>query len=310
MIKNEMRFSELATDYLSQPSEKYGKEKSDVAKRRVRQLCDEFGSRWVHEIDEIEFHRFFRNVRKKDIANATYNTYITYYRAMMHYGRDVLHCVEYVPKVKLLKEAARVEFYEPWAWEALEAQLDPLRRDIALFALLHGLRKSNVNLMRLDWIDRNLEYVSVPSWAAKNGKWNEVPLIDESKEIVTRRLKGIRELEKKFSWLPPVEYLFAQTTGKKQSLGKPLYQVTNDTWRDAIERAGLPPGMRFHSLRHTFATYHKRAGTDDRVLQKLGGWDSPKSMDRYAHVTGPELKKAAHNVTNSLRERHNLENDS
>ena len=301
MIKNEMRFSELAEEYLSQPSEKYGKEKSHVAKIRVKQLCDDFGRRWVHEIDDTDVNRFFRNVRKKDIANATFNTYVTYYRAVMHYGRDVLHCVEYVPKVRLLKETPRVEFYEPWAWEALEAQLDPLRRDIALFALLHGLRKSNVNLMRLDWIDRNIKYVSVPGWAAKNGKWNEVPLIDESKEIITRRLKGIRELEEKFSWLPPVEYLFAQTTGRKKSLGKPLYQVTNDTWRAAIKRAGLPPDMRFHSLRHTFATYHKRAGTDDRVLQQLGGWDSPKSMDRYAHVTSPELQEAAHNVTNILK---------
>ena len=93
----------------------------------------------------------------------------------MHYGRDVLHCVEYVPKVKLLKETPRVEFYEPWAWEALEAQLDPLRRDIALFALLHGLRKSNVNLMRLDWIDRSMEYVSVPGWAAKTASGTKCP---------------------------------------------------------------------------------------------------------------------------------------
>ena len=150
MRKNEMRFSDLAEEYLSQPSEKYGRKKSATANRRINQLCNEFGHRWVHEIDETDVNRFFRNVRKKEYANATFNTFVTYYRAVMHYGRDVLHCVEYVPKVKLLKETARVEFYEPWAWKALEAQLDPLRRDIALFSLLHGLRKSNVNLMRLD----------------------------------------------------------------------------------------------------------------------------------------------------------------
>lgn len=302
MRKNEMRFSDLAEDYLSQPSEKYGRKKSATANRRINQLCNEFGHRWVHEIDETDVNRFFRNVRKKEYANATFNTFVTYYRAVMHYGRDVLHCVEYVPKVKLLKETARVEFYEPWAWKALEAQLDPLRRDIALFALLHGLRKSNVNLMRLDWIDRNMEYVLIPGWAGKNDKYNEVPLVDESKEIVTRRLKGIRELEERFSWLPPVEYLFAQTTGQKKSLGKPLAQVTSRSWRAARKRAGLPPGMRFHSLRHTFATWHKRAGTDDRVLQQLGGWESPKSMDRYAHVTSPERREAANNITNLLEE--------
>ena len=84
MIKNEMRFSELAEEYLSQPSEKYGKEKSHVAKIRVKQLCDDFGRRWVHEIDDTDVNRFFRNVRKKDIANATFNTYVTYYLSLIH----------------------------------------------------------------------------------------------------------------------------------------------------------------------------------------------------------------------------------
>ena len=299
MKRNVMRFSELAEDYLSQPSEKYGRKKSHIAELRVRQLRDEFGHRWVHEIDETDVSRFFRNVRKKDIANATFNTYVTYYRAVMHYGRDVLHCIEYVPKVKLLKETERVEFYEPWAWKALEAQLDPLRRDIALFALLHGLRKSNVNLMRREWVDRNLEYVLIPGWAGKTDKWNEIPLLDESKEIITRRLDGIRELEERIPRLE-IDFVFAQTTGLRKSLGKPLVQVTSKAWRAALKRAGLPAGMRFHSLRHTFATYHKRAGTHDRVLQQLGGWENPKSMDRYSHVTSPELRKAANNITNLL----------
>ena len=62
----------------------------------------------------------------------------------------------------------------------------------------------------------------------------------------------------------------------------------------------LPKGTRVHGLRHTVATWHRRAGTDDRQVRKLAGWNSAKSIERYSHILAPELIEAAGNLENII----------
>ena len=46
-------------------------------------------------------------------------------------------------------------------------------------------------------------------------------------------------------------------------------------------RAGLKD-FRFHDLRHTWASFHRQAGTSCDELKDLGGWKSRVMVDRYA----------------------------
>ncbi|MFQ5781129.1 MAG: tyrosine-type recombinase/integrase, partial [Nitrospiria bacterium] len=43
------------------------------------------------------------------------------------------------------------------------------------------------------------------------------------------------------------------------------------------------PGLRFHDLRHTFATRLVQAGVDLYSVQKLGRWKTVSMVIRYAH---------------------------
>jgi len=52
----------------------------------------------------------------------------------------------------------------------------------------------------------------------------------------------------------------------------------------AVDRANLAP-FRFHDLRHTFASRLAMNGVNDRTLMALGGWKSPRMLDRYAHLS-------------------------
>ena len=58
------------------------------------------------------------------------------------------------------------------------------------------------------------------------------------------------------------------------------------------ELAGIDD-FRWHDLRHTFATWHRQAGTPTHELQKLGGWKTLSMVERYAHIAPEGLQAAA-----------------
>lgn len=74
--------------------------------------------------------------------------------------------------------------------------------------------------------------------------------------------------------------------------GNPIVQVNTKAWRNALHRAGIED-FRWHDLRHTFATWHREAGTPTHELQRLDGWKTQSMVERYAHVAPKGLQLAA-----------------
>ena len=54
-----------------------------------------------------------------------------------------------------------------------------------------------------------------------------------------------------------------------------------------------------HVLRHTFASRLAMAGADLRTIQKLGGWQSLKMVERYAHLSPSHKSEAVERLANS-----------
>jgi len=71
--------------------------------------------------------------------------------------------------------------------------------------------------------------------------------------------------------------------------GHPVGQFTTRAWREAIGRCGLK-GLRWHDLRHTWASWHAQGGTPLLALMELGGWKSLAMVRRYAHFSPAELE--------------------
>ena len=60
-----------------------------------------------------------------------------------------------------------------------------------------------------------------------------------------------------------------------------------------MKEAGLP-NMRFHDLRHTFATHALTSGVDAKTLSGiLGHTKTSFTLDTYTHVTGDMHRKAS-----------------
>ena len=67
-----------------------------------------------------------------------------------------------------------------------------------------------------------------------------------------------------------------------------------------LKRAGLPK-VRFHDLRHTFATLSLKSGVDVKTLSgALGHYSAGFTLDTYAHVTTDAQLKAAQTMGNIL----------
>jgi len=66
-------------------------------------------------------------------------------------------------------------------------------------------------------------------------------------------------------------------------------------WTAALRRAEIE-NFRQHDLCHTFATWHRQAGTPTHELQRLEGWKTGSMVERYAHVAPEALQGAANRL--------------
>lgn len=69
-----------------------------------------------------------------------------------------------------------------------------------------------------------------------------------------------------------------------------------------LKNTGLP-SIRFHDLRHTFATHALAGGVDAKTLSGiLGHTNASFTLDTYTHVTGDMQKQAANTVCDFMTE--------
>jgi integrase len=71
--------------------------------------------------------------------------------------------------------------------------------------------------------------------------------------------------------------------------------ISNTGWVTALERAGIKD-FRFHDLRHTWASWHRQAGTSCDELKDPGGRKSRQMVDRYAKFATENLLSAASRI--------------
>ena len=256
-----------------------------------------FKDRQMSSINSLDAFRMAKDVRtKKGLSNAGINNYTKYLRALCKFARKTL-VVQFdnFPEFDNLKENERKEWLEPEEAAKLIRWLDPLRANMVRMALATGLRNANVREMRWDWVSSDGKALNIPSKYMKGNISHNITLSKAARVVIKERLQERDILLKTYPKLrkhqPTLDYVFVQDC--KQSLGNPFCptSITNRTWKRAVVKAKLPSWVRFHSMRHTFATWHVKAGSTDGDIMAAGGWASAKSMGRYTHQD-EEHKKA------------------
>ena len=179
-----------------------------------------------------------------------------------------------VTKVKLFSERDNLKERVLTADEEtkLLAHCAPHLRPIVVFALNTGMRRGEILGLRWDQVDPAGKSVLVKR--TKSGRDRSIPLNDAA--------AGVIEAQRLTS---PGSYVFPSTKGKE------FMRTVDHSFGHACSLAGIV-GLRFHDLRHTFATRLIRRGADIITVQALLGHYAVTVTQRYTHSGADEKRRA------------------
>ncbi|HEX7972643.1 MAG TPA: site-specific integrase, partial [Thiobacillus sp.] len=148
---------------------------------------------------------------------------------------------------------------------------------IVRFALATGCRAREITSLEWDRVDLQRKTAWINQ--TKNGTPRGVPLNADSVSVLRGQIgKHSR-------------YCFTYQGSQIR------WELSNSAWHTSLEKAGIED-LRFHDLRHTWASWHRQAGTSCDELKELGGWKSRSMVDRYAKYATEHLAAAASRIEN------------
>jgi integrase len=225
----------------------------------------------------------------KPPSGATVNRHMAQLSAVLHYAQRRGWLAALPPITKAPEPAKRVAWLTQAQASTLLDELPDHLRAMAAFALATGLRESNIRLLTWQQVDLARAVAWFEAHEMKAGKPHTVPLNQAALAV----LAGQRGKHRR--WAFPVTRWVANGDGQHHQADEPTGKISSAAWRKACTRAGVA-WLRFHDLRHTWASWHVQAGTPLPVLQELGGWASLAMVQRYAHLGASHIAAWAGNL--------------
>lgn len=246
----------------------------------VRRICRNLDSYLgMMTLDQITGDVIWNVVQgelKKGNKPATVNRYLATIRSLLRMARDEWQWIDTFPKVRLLSgEVERDRWLTREEADRLINVCPPHLALLVRFALATGCRAREITGLEWERVDLNRQ----TAWLneTKNGTPRGVPLNRDAIAVLTEQ-QGQHP-----------RFCFTYK-------GEPIrWQVSNSAWLTALKRAGISD-FRFHDLRHTWASWHRQAGTSCDELKDLGGWKSREMVDRYAKYATEHLAAAASRI--------------
>jgi integrase len=177
--------------------------------------------------------------------------------------------VRFYPEKDNLKERLLAAEEEDRLLEAASAHLRP----ILMVALNTGMRRGEI--LNLNWGQISLQAREIRIENTKSGRQRVV-------DINSLLFKQITELKAKAA---NCQYVFLNP-----KTGKPFTKLQK-SFQGACRRARIKD-LRFHDLRHTFASRLIERGVDIIRVKELLGHSTVKITERYTHSNREERKKA------------------
>jgi integrase len=231
--------------------------------------------------DVNEYHAW----RVKRASESTINRELGYFQSCINYAikRMKLNLEDPVQGWERFDEESvardRTLTYEERARLLADDKFPQMAKDIMVWACKTGMRKGEILAAKwshINWAERSIKVKTEKKKkrGAVSDPFRHVPLHLYPMEILKRRrLEG---------WEKRSEYIFCDEHGGK--LSRHGQVTTAFEWACARNKIN---DLRFHDLRHTFATDYLRANKDIKALKGLAeimGHSEERITQRYTHL--------------------------
>lgn len=275
------RWEEAVVKYLQEEKQQGVKKYLDKEIAKLRYFSAHFRGRKLSEIDRQLVDDALAPLVEEGLSNATLNRYVAVVRQILNRAEAEWEWIPRAPKLRTWRENnERVRWLTLEESDRLLAAMNPYLRRAAQFALATGLRQSNVFGLTWDHVDLQRKHAWVDKLQMKAKRAQGVPLNEDAMAALTE----CRE----HAWHPTYVFLNSRRSG-------PLKKINDSDWKRILRDAGIED-LRWHDLRHTWATRHVIGGTSLQELMALGGWSTYTMVLRYAHIATEQLRQAADNV--------------
>ncbi len=178
---------------------------------------------------------------------------------------------------------------------------EPYWYDFFYVEIMTGLRRGEI--CGLQWIDVNFTENTISVRRSVGAKQGGGLAVGETKTGAgMRRIimpPSIATLLERKKTEAVSQWIFPNYRNSAQPLRpNAAYQKL----KSILKKAGLP-SLRFHDLRHTFATHAMQGGVDAKTLAGiLGHTDASFTLDTYTHITGDMQRNASKVVDNMMQQ--------
>lgn len=274
--KKPMTFDEMADCYLNDYAKIQKSSWRHDMYRLEAQLKPFFGSMKLNEVTPLLIEKYRAERLKTGVSKSTVNRELAIMKKMFNLSIDWKLATENpVKKVKFfsekdnLKERILTKEEEGRLLVASAEHLKP----ILIAGLNTGMRLGEILSLKWGQIDFEKELVRVEK--TKSGKIRYVNI----NSVLSKTLENLKAENGEG------EFLFTNP-----KTGQPLKDVKT-AFKSACRRANIK-NLRFHDLRHTFASRLVESGVDLITVKELLGHSTVKITERYTHPN-QSLKKEA-----------------
>lgn len=262
-------------------------------------IIPKLGNMKVSKIKTLHLQKYINDLVDEGKAYGTINNHYFCLKAILEQAVK-WQLITANPILGIVKPKKDYKPFQIWDIETVNKFLAAIEDKpyyiVFLIALTTGMRQGEICALRWENYDEAGKIISVTHSMQRNGEL-KVPKTGKKRNvalmnITIRGLKKQRLRQKELKLALQNEYTesgYICTNHKGEPYNPKTLLVT---LKNLIDRYNLPP-IRFHDLRHTFATIALQSGMNPKIVSEILGHSKIQmTLDLYAHVL-PEIQKEA-----------------
>ena len=286
-VFEEKKFSDLC-DYWIEFIAPNKRSRKDIVSIIVSQLKPFFGRLYLKDLTQEHAQNYCNQRSRAGRTQKTISNHLTLLISMLNYAHD-MNWLRIVPKIRKPKiPNSKIFFYlktdeEIGRFLAAARIYGEINFYLYAMAVFTGMRQGELAGLtwdNVDFVNRQICVQRSFKNPTKNGEIRYVPILDSLLPILLE-----------WKAFNVSKFVFSSSTG---TMILPSARIFQEQFKQVLTAGGFPEVwrsgemrsyIRFHDLRHTFASHWMMKGGDIYRLQKILGHHSIEMTQRYSHLT-------------------------